>query len=147
MINYSFKDFLVFVIGCIGGAISTVFGGWTQGMTALIIMMAIDYITGLLVAGVFKKSPKTKTGALQSKAGLKGLCKKGVMLLIVLVAAQLDIVLSTTFVKDAAVIGFMTNEMISIVENAGLMGIPIPKKITKAIDLLKQKEDGKNESK
>ena len=105
-------------------------------------------ITGLVVAGVFHASPKTKTGALESKAGWKGLIRKGETLLIVLVACQLDAVIGGSFVRDAAIIGFSANEAISIVENAGLMGLPIPAAITKAIDILKQRaetpEKGKN---
>ena len=110
-------------------------------MTTLIIFMAIDYITGLMVAGIFKRSKKTQNGALESRAGFKGLCRKGVMLLIVLVACRLDIELHTTYIRDAVCIAFIANETISIIENAGLMGVPIPKVITKAIELLKTKEE------
>ena len=74
--------------------------------------------------------------------------RKGETLLIVLVACQLDAVIGGSFVRDAAIIGFSANEAISIVENAGLMGLPIPAAITKAIDILKQRaetpEKGKN---
>ena len=128
-------------IGVVGGIISTLFGGWDSSLTTLVIFMAIDYITGLIVAGVFKKSEKTETGALESKAGFKGLCRKGVTLLIVLVACRLDMAIGTTFVRDATVIAFIANETISIIENAGLMGIPIPKVIVKSIDVLKSKAE------
>ncbi|MCI6496467.1 MAG: phage holin family protein, partial [Anaeromassilibacillus sp.] len=94
---------------------------------------------GLLVAAVFHNSPKTDTGTLESRAGWKGLCRKGVTLLIVLVACRLDIVAGTNFLRDTAVIGFIVNETLSIIENAGLMGIPIPKAITNVIDTLKNK--------
>ena len=103
--------------------------------------MCIDYITGLMVAGIFNNSEKTKTGALESRAGFKGLCRKGMVLLIVLVACRLDMIIGSNFVRDATVIAFVTNETISIIENAGLMGIPIPNPIIKAIDVLKSKED------
>lgn len=125
--------------GVVGGAIATVFGGWTHSLTTLLIAMAADYITGLLVAGVFKKSPKTETGALESKAGWKGLIKKGVTLLVVLIACRLDVEFGTTYIRDAVVIAFLVNEIVSLVENAGLMGIPIPKPILNAIDMLKKK--------
>ena len=85
--------------------------------------------------------PSAKTGALESKAGWKGLIRKGETLLIVLVACQLDAVIGGSFVRDAAIIGFSANEAISIVENAGLMGLPIPAAITKAIDILKQRAE------
>jgi toxin secretion/phage lysis holin len=135
------KIWVTSAIGAVGGFISAAFGGWTSAMTTLLIFMAIDYITGVLVAGVFKKSKKTRNGALESRAGFKGLCRKGVMLLIVLVACRLDIELNTTYIRDAVCIAFIANETISIIENAGLMGVPIPKAITKAIELLKSKNE------
>ena len=103
--------------------------------------MAVDYVTGLIVAGVFHASPKSRTGALESRAGWKGLIRKGETLLIVLVACRLDAVMATSFVRDAVVIGFICNEAISIVENAGLMGLPIPAALTKAVDILKQRSE------
>ena len=107
----------------------------------MIVFMSVDYITGLTVAGIFKKSKKSENGALESRAGFKGLCRKGVALLIVLVAARLDIVMQTSYIKDAVIIAFIANEAISIVENAGLMGVPIPGVIAKAIDVLKKESD------
>lgn len=108
------------------------------------IFMAIDYITGLIVAGVFHNSGKTENGALESRAGWKGLCRKGVSLLVVLVACRLDLITGTNFIRDAVVIAFVANETISIVENAGLMGINIPPAITAAIEVLKKKSDTDN---
>ena len=135
------KDTICTAIGIIGGVIASLFGGWDTALQTLVIFMAIDYITGLVVAGVFHASPKTKTGALESKAGWKGLIRKGETLLIVLVACRLDAVMGSTFVRDAVVIGFICNEIISIIENAGLMGLPIPAAITKAVDILKQRSE------
>lgn len=132
-------------IGAVGGFIASIFGGWDSALTTLMVFMAIDYITGLIVAGVFHKSPKTKTGALESKAGWKGLCRKGMTIFIVLIACRLDLVMGTSFVRDAVIIAYIANEGISIVENAGLMGIPIPAVIAKAIDVLKKKEGDINE--
>lgn len=125
--------------GIIGSAVASAFGGWDAAMITLVSMMVIDYLTGVLVAGVFHNSPKTENGTLESKAGWKGLCRKGVTLLIVLVAARLDIILGTGFIRDAVVIGYIANEIISIIENAGLMGVPIPEAIKKAIEVLQQK--------
>ena len=139
------KNELLTVLGVIGGAITSLFGGWDSALTTLLIFMAADYVTGLIVAGVFHKSKKTETGALQSHAGWVGICKKGVILLIVLIAYRLDLTIGSTFIRDAVIIAFIGNELISVVENAGLMGVPIPSAITKAIDILKNKEDTKNE--
>ena len=135
------------VIGILGASIASLFGGWDTAMVTLLIFMAIDYISGLIVAAVFKKSPKTETGALESRAGFKGLFRKGMTLLIVLIACRLDLVMHTNFIRDAVVIAYIVNASISIIENAGLMGIPVPKAIIKAIDILKRKEDEKETNK
>lgn len=136
------KNILISIIGVIGSAIASAFGGWTTGLTTLVIFMAIDYITGLIVAGVFHKSTKTETGTLESRAGFKGLCRKGAMLLVVLVAHRLDLEVGTAYIKDAAIIAFMANEAISIIENAGLMGVPMNDTIKNAIDVLQKKGSG-----
>lgn len=128
-------------IGVMGSFVASLFGGWNAALTTLVIFMGIDYLTGLIVAGVFHNSKKTENGALESRAGWKGLCRKGVTLLIVLIACRLDMIIGSTFIKDAAVIAFIANEVISIVENAGLMGVPIPAVIMKAIEILKSKAE------
>ena len=132
------------IIGAVGGFIAMAFGGWNDALITLMIFMSVDYITGLTVAGVFKKSKKSESGALESRAGFKGICRKGVALLIVLVATRLDVVMKTTYIKDAVIIAFIANESISIIENAGLMGVPIPDAITKAIDILKKESEKPN---
>jgi toxin secretion/phage lysis holin len=127
------------IAGVIGGFITRLFGGWSEDMITLIIFMAVDFIMGLLLAGVFHKSNKSTSGNLDSRAGWKGLCKKGVTLLFVLIAHRLDVSLGTDYIRTATIIGFIANEVISIVENAGLMGIPLPEVIIKAIEILKNK--------
>ena len=135
------KEIVCTIIGVLGGGIAAMFGGWNAALTTLVIFMAIDYATGLIVAGVFHKSKKTDTGTLESRVGWKGLCRKGVTLLIVLVACRLDLIIGSNFIRDAAVIAFVANETISIIENAGLMGVPIPAVIIKAVDVLTKKAE------
>ena len=130
-------------IGVVGGVIATAFGGWDEALVTLIVFMVIDYLSGLLVAGVFHNSKKTESGALESRAGWKGLCRKCVTLLFVLIAYRLDLAIGVNYIRDAAIIGFMANELISIVENAGLMGIPLPAVIQNAIDVLTKKSTTK----
>lgn len=139
------KESIFTAVGVIGAFIASLYGGWTQGMTTLVILMIIDYIMGILVAGVFGASKKTEDGKLESRAGWKGLVRKGVTLLIVLVATRIDLMLESNFVRDAAVIGFAANELLSIVENAGLMGIPMPAVVTNAIEVLQKKAKENNE--
>ena len=124
---------------------AALFGGWDAAIATLLIFMGIDYVTGLMVAGIFHRSAKSETGALESRAGWKGLCRKGMTLLIVIIAHRLDLMLGTTVIRDAVVIAFVANETISIVENAGLMGVPIPAAITKAIDVLNAKANEETE--
>ena len=131
------------VIGLIGGYAASLFGGWSAALGALVTCMAIDYATGLIVAGVFHASPKSSGGGLESMAGWKGLARKFVTLLIVLVAHEMDVLLGITYIRDAVVIGFCANEVISILENAGLMGLPIPPVLSDAIDQLKNREERK----
>lgn len=132
------KEFVSSIIGIFGGMVSHFFGGWSSGITTLLIMMALDWVTGLMVAGVFKASKKTASGGLNSSIGLKGLCKKVTMLIIIIVAYRFDLILGINYIRDAAVIGLIVNEAISLFENVGLMGISIPKVIYKAIDVLKE---------
>lgn len=139
------KRVICTVVGMVGGFIASLFGGWSTGLVTLLIFMSIDYMSGLIVAGVFHNSPKTGTGTLESRAGWKGLCRKCMTLLFVLIAYRLDLALGISYIRDSVILGFMTNELISIVENAGLMGLPLPAVITKAIDVLTKKAESDNQ--
>lgn len=138
------KTTILTATGTVGSLIAGVFGGWDKGLITLVIFMAIDYVTGLMVAGVFKKSKKSENGALESRAGFKGLCKKCMVLLFVLIAHRLDLMTNANYIRDAVIIAFIANETVSVIENAGLMGVPIPAIITKAIDVLNKKENEAN---
>ena len=135
------KIFILSGVACVGAAIASLFGGWTGAMTTLVILMLIDYVTGIIVAGVFHASPKSSGGALSSAVGFKGICRKFVILLIVVVACRVDLLLETNIIRDATCIGFCANELVSITENAGLMGIPLPRKLVEAIEVLRGDND------
>ena len=135
------KIFILSGVACVGAAIASLLGGWTGAMTTLVILMFIDYVTGIIVAGVFHASPKSSGGALSSAVGFKGICRKFVILLIVVVACRVDLLLETNIIRDATCIGFCANELVSITENAGLMGIPLPQKLVEAIEVLRGDND------
>ena len=141
----SIKNAFISVVGITASALSALFGGFDMALATLMIFMGVDYITGLIVAGVFHKSGKSKTGSLESRAGWKGILRKGVTLLIVLVAARLDIIFKSSFIRDGVIIAYIANEALSIVENAGLMGIPMPQPIKNAIEALKNKAGDKDD--
>lgn len=135
------KETICTAVGVVGSFIAGLFGGWDTSLVTLLLFMGVDYITGLAVAAC-GKSPKTDTGRLSSKIGWRGLAKKCVSLLLVLVAVRLDITLGTSYIRDAVCIAFVANELLSITENAGLLGVPLPTVITKAIELLQSKGKG-----
>lgn len=133
------KETICTTLGVVGGWIAWAFGGWDAAMAALLVCIAVDYISGSIVALVFQKSTKSETGAYNSAYGLQGLCKKGLMLLFVLVAVQIDRLLGADYVRDAVCIGFCSNEILSIVENLGLAGVPMPQAVIKALEQLQKK--------
>ena len=134
------KEAVCTSIGIVGSMIASLIGGGDAPMQVLIICMIVDYISGIVVAGVFHASKKSENGALKSSSGLKGLCRKCMVLLIIMIITQIAKVSSIDWLRNATIIGFMTNEVISIVENAGLMGVPLPKAVYRAIDILNDKE-------
>lgn len=132
------KETVCTVFACVGAVLSWAFGGWDAALAALIICMAVDYLSGSIVALVFHNSKKSESGCYNSAYGLKGLCKKGLMLLFVLVAVQMDRVLGADYVRDAVCVGFCTNEVLSITENLGLAGVPMPQAVVKALEQLQK---------
>lgn len=138
------KENICTIVGIIGGFIAMMLGGWDTALITLVIFMAVDFITGLIGAAL-GKSKHSWTGHLSSKAGWYGLAKKFCTLLIIVVAVRIDILIGTTYVRDATCIGFCVNELLSIVENTSLIGIPYPEAIKKGIEVL-QKKTGKMDS-
>jgi toxin secretion/phage lysis holin len=121
------KDSVLVALSVAGSFLARTLGGWDTALQTLIILMAIDFVTGLLIAGVWQKSSKSQTGALESKAGFKGLIRKGLILLVVLIGVQLDAILGLqAFCRTAIILFFCGNEGLSIVENLGIMGLPLP---------------------
>lgn len=132
------KNLFLLVIAWIGTGIAQALGGWDSAMTTLIIIMAADYVTGILIAAVWRRSPKTEHGALESRAGFKGLIRKVIILLAVLIGNQLDIALhSPGIIRTAVILFFIGNEGISVVENMGIMGVPLPDIVRRSFEQLK----------
>lgn len=134
----TYKAVFCILSGAIGGIFMQIFGGWSIALTILVICMAIDYGSGLVVAGVFHASPKSAGGGLDSNVGWKGLVRKVATLVIILISHFVDMLIGTEYIRDAVVIAFTINEIVSILENCALMGVPIPKVLLKGIDILHQ---------
>ena len=138
------KETICTVIGMVGGFIAALIGGWDSALVTLVIFMGVDFVTGFVTAAM-GKSKHSKTGKLNSKAGWYGLAKKGSILMLIIVAVRLDILLNTNYVRDAVCIAFCVNELLSIVENTSLMGIPYPPALKNAIEVL-QRQAGRKEN-
>ena len=111
-----------------------IFGGWDALITALLMLIVIDYITGVLAAGI--------QGKLSSSTGLKGIAKKVFIMMIVALAVQIDNVYPTNgTVRDLVIYFFLANEGLSVLENAGRAGLPIPDKLTKTLEAFGDKND------
>lgn len=134
------KNAALLIAASIGGVMSSLWGGWDGMLKALLVCMAVDYITGIAVAAVGKSS-KSLTGRISSNAAVTGLLKKGFELLVVLVAAQLEGVAGSGFIRDTVVLFFIGSEGISIVENGGLLGVPLPASVKKWFEVLRDNND------
>ena len=132
-------------IGAIGGVVTTILGTWSLAITIMVICMGVDIITGIAVAKFFVNSPKTESGGYSSREVRKGLMRKGGMCLVVLIAHYVDLLIGTQYVRDAVVVFTVFNEIMSILENVALMGVPIPKILLKGLDVLhEQTGEGEN---
>ena len=131
-------DRTVKALSLAAGFIAGCYGEWTAAMDILLIMMTVDYLSGVLVAAA-GKSPKTEGGGLSSKIGFVGLARKGFIMLIVLVATQLDRATGSDAMafRTAAVFYYIANEGLSILENAELMGVPFPKGLRERLEGVK----------
>ena len=121
------------------------FGDFSLYLQSLFLFMLIDILTGCINAFVFKHSSKTETGSGSSFELLKGFFKKFLMVVCVAISYRLDIILTTNYIKNSCIIYFIITELTSIIENFGLMGVPIPNILQNALDLLKKKGE-KNEN-
>ncbi len=135
-------DNILKTLAVIGGAIAGFFGEWPVTLTILVAVMAIDYITGCMVAWC-GRSPKTETGGLSSKVGFIGLAKKGFIMLMVCLATLLDKAIGTgqMIFQGSIVLYYIANESLSILENAALLGVDFPESLKRALETLRKKED------
>ena len=140
------KETICMIAGIVGGFIATLLGGWDSALATLVVFMGIDFVTGVVTA-VMGKSKHSSSGSLSSKAGWIWLAKKFCILLMVVVGVRIDILVGTNYIRDTVCISFCLNELLSIIENTTLMGIPFPPAFKKAIDVLQNKVGRTDETK
>lgn len=132
------KQVISLVIGALTTGLLKVIGEPTQDLKILLLLMVIDLIVGFTVSAVWHKSSKTKSGKVSSKVMFKGIVKKILTLVLVVVAYQIDILLGYDVIRHVAIIAFIVQEIISIIENIAITGIKSPDIITKALDVLER---------
>ena len=132
------KQVISLVIGALTTGLLKVIGEPTQDLKILLLLMVIDLIVGFTVSAVWHKSSKTKSGKVSSKVMFKGIVKKILTLVLVVVAYQIDILLGYDVIRHVAIIAFIVQEIISIIENIAITGIKTPGIITKALDVLEK---------
>ena len=115
-----------------GAAASYLFGGWSALLSILLTFVVLDYTTGFLAAA--------REGKLNSETGLWGIAKKVAIFFVVAIAHLVDTTLGDAhFFRDAAIFFYLANELLSIVENIGRLGVPIPTAIQQAVEVLRGK--------
>jgi len=124
---YGFLAFL-------GSMISSSLGGWTPELTLMVILMGADYVTGIFAS-------LREGRGITSSISFWGLLKKGLMMLAVLIGYQVDSVMNTQVVMTGCIYFWYANEIISLTENYGRLGLPMPEVIKKKIAVLKSKSD------
>ena len=132
---FNYKDAACAVFAAAGAWIAQLYGGWNGAMTTLLIAVAVDFFTGIACgwAGV---SRHTENGKLSSRVMREGMIQKVFIFVVLLVAARLDMLMNVTIWKDAACIYYIAEESLSILENAGTLGVPITQKLKDAIEAL-----------
>lgn len=139
------KNGVLAAMAAVGSWIANSMGGWDASMQVLVALMVADYLTGVLVAAVWHKSSKSSSGTLNSVAGFKGILKKCAILLLVWIGVLLDQALGSAYARTAVVLFFVGNEGISLLENLGLMGVPFPAFLRRALEALRDQGDKGNE--
>ena len=141
------KNIVLVTISAIGGLIVEFLGGVDTMLIALVMFMVVDYVTGLAVALIFHKSKKTEGGGASSKEGFKGIVKKICILLLVGLAHEVDIIVGADYMRSITIMFFVANEGLSVLENAGLMGVKYPAFLVKALEILRDKAEGEGNDK
>lgn len=138
------KNIVFAAFSALGAFIADQLGGWDTALAVLLGVMAVDYFTGLLVAIVWHRSPKTANGCASSTECFKGLLKKMAILIFVWLGEMLDRVLGLHYARTTVILFYIANEALSIVENTAIMGVPYPAFIKRTLEALR---DDSNEPK
>lgn len=133
------KYLIELIISSLGTMLINIIGKPTDELMILLLLMVIDLITGTLVSAIWHKSSKTKSGKLSSRVMFKGIVKKILTLVIVVIAYQLDILLNIDMIRYIVIISLIIEEVLSVIETIALTGIQVPTIISKGLDILERR--------
>ncbi|KRF35845.1 holin family protein [Paenibacillus sp. Soil787] len=119
----------------LGGLATYAFGEWNELLSLFLMAILVDYVTGIAA------SMREQRG-LNSQVGYWGLARKGLMLLVIMLAQRMDILMNTGLMMTGAIYFYLANEFISITENYGRLGLPLPSFMKRMIQVLRGKEEG-----
>ncbi|MCR8641571.1 phage holin family protein [Paenibacillus sp. N1-5-1-14] len=134
-----YGKFANIVVAALGSMGSYLFGGWSALLEFLVLLVVVDYITGI-VASIKEGRSSNKNKGLSSKKGSIGLAKKGLMFLVIIVMHRADIVFELSFLMTGSIYFYLANELISIIENLGRANCPLPPQLKQVVEILKRKE-------
>jgi toxin secretion/phage lysis holin len=120
----------------LGAVVGFLFGGWSKALILLVSLVVIDYSTGILASAV--------EGKLSSRVGFRGIPKKIMIFVMVAVGHLVDTAIGTNHMfRDATIFFYCANELVSIIENAGRIGLPVPDRLKQTVDILKGRGEKK----
>ncbi|XID95526.1 holin family protein [Paenibacillaceae bacterium WGS1546] len=120
------------ICAMLGAVVTFSFGVWNEALTFLLVLMAVDYFTG--VAAALKEG-----SGLNSNIGFWGLFKKGLILLVMMITHRLDVMLGADLIMGSAVFFYIANELLSIIENYGRLGLPLPERLKNIVTVLRNR--------
>lgn len=121
----------------VGGLLVGLLGGWDLALQVLVLFCVLDYVTGVTAAYVEKK--------LDSNVGGKGILRKVLIFVVIAIAYWLDQLIGQQMLRSLVIFYYIANEGLSIVENLGRAGVPIPQPLKAALEALKQKAEGQDQ--
>lgn len=130
-----YKNYFDMVCGLFGGVVTYLLGGFDTALQVILLFMILDYITGIIASAL--------NGGLNSEVGAKGLAKKAGIIIMIILGSLLDrLTMNDEFIfRNVVIFFFIANEGISITENLGRIGLPIPEKIKNVLEQLKEEKE------
>lgn len=137
-------DAVTILSGCIatiGAFFLSLIGGWSPLVEALCLFILLDVTTGLVQTCYFGKSRKTASGKFSSTVMYRGILRKGMIFLVLIIGARFDLVFGTEYILEAVMLFYLVQESLSVCENLSACGLPMPQVLKKILDVLDERKN------